>query len=135
MSLVLANGIKAPLLELERAFFNTLEICLFKNDHIPAGTDTIANYTEADFTGYNAKPLNDFAAAYLNASNQGEIDAVVKIWTQTGAAVANNIYGYFIRTTGGTLVLAERAVGAPFNMNAAGLVYVVYPIILLDTMP
>jgi hypothetical protein len=29
-----------------------LDLHLFKNDHTPAETDTVADYTEADFTGY-----------------------------------------------------------------------------------
>lgn len=125
--LVVCRPALVALLQLHKATFNTYTLRLFKNDKVPADTDTVADYTEANFTGYAAIATNAWGNAFLNAGNIAEIDETNRTFTQTGVIVTNLVYGYYVTDGAGNLIFAERNPAGPFNMNANGLVYVVLP--------
>jgi len=107
-------------------FWNTMvsanlltTISLFKNDHVPAFTDTIADYTPADFSGYVGPTALAWGSAFVNGSDQGEIDALPVTWTHTGGATANTIYGIYVLSSAGDLIYAERF-PAPLAITSIG---------------
>ncbi len=91
---------------------------LFKNDHVPAVTDTNANYTEANFSGYATFALGNWAAGFVNSDGKGEIDATPHTFAHNGGAVANTVYGVYVTNNAGDVVYAERF-DAPRVLSAA----------------
>jgi hypothetical protein len=94
-------------------------IRLFKNNRVPAFSDTIADYVEADFSGYTGGTALAWGAAFINGASQGEIDASQISWTHTGGATANLIYGIYVTDVTGALMYAERF-PAPSSMSSIG---------------
>lgn len=132
MAVAICEGGLVSLAQQWKTFLNSCTLRLFQNNHVPASTDTVANYTEATFTGYAAIATVSWGNAYLNGALLGEIDEVNRTFTQTANTVTNTIFGYYITDVGGNLIFAESNPLGGFNMNAAGLVYIVQARIVLD---
>jgi len=78
-----------------------LEIRLFQNDYQPTCTDEVADYEEADFTGYNpAEVLADACGGFIqfgiNEAGFPTLYLDQQTFKATGAAVGNTIYGVYI---------------------------------------
>lgn len=87
----------------------TVKLKLFKSNTTPTQATVLADFTEADFSGYNyATP--SFGAATTDGSNKGVIqDSAARVFTHNGGGTANTVYGYYIEdTTNGKLLWAER---------------------------
>jgi hypothetical protein len=110
---------------------SNLSLRLFQNDWTPSPDDDTADYVQATFNGYLALALTDFGASFLNANLKAEIDAPAKTYTQTGAAIVNTIYGYYVTNGQNLLVYAERNPAGGVVMDKAGLTYTVVPIVTL----
>jgi hypothetical protein len=126
MAAFLANGIKVTLFNLWRASLNALNLRLFQNNITPNGTETNVTFQEATFTGY-ASQVPTFPLFALNALNEAESNAGTYTFTQTGVAVTNNIFGYYLNDGANNLYFSERDPAAPFAMNATGRIYQVTP--------
>jgi hypothetical protein len=81
---------------------------LYNNDVTPSRTSVVADFVEANFTGYAALPLALTVGPYLNAAQQAEIQNASHNWTPSDDVTPNVIYGYFVEMTGGDLLCAER---------------------------
>jgi len=82
---------------------------LFQNDHDPAPTDLDANYVEADFSGYAAVDISaEWGAAFVNPFGQGQIDCLEQVFTHSGGAVGNTVYGVYVTSNTGKVMYAER---------------------------
>jgi len=92
---------------------------LFKNNHTPASTDTVSDYTEADFSGYPGSVGPTWGAPFINGDDKGEIDAAPVTYTHNGGATANTIYGVYFLDADGDLVYADRF-GAPIVLTNNG---------------
>lgn len=93
---------------------------LFQNNHTPAVGDVNGDYTEATFTGYSAIDIHStFGAAFINGSNQGEIDGSQQTFTRSAGATSNTIYGAYVTDNAGDVVFAEKF-PAPISMATAG---------------
>jgi hypothetical protein len=105
---------------------------LFCSNTTPAEGDTAGTYTEASGGGYAAKTLTKTSWSVATASGTTEGSYAEQTYTFTGALTTNpDIYGYFvISATGGILLWAERA-GATFTPAANGDTYKVTPKIQL----
>lgn len=135
MSISLANGKKAKLLEQVRAYLNTLEYHLFVNAHVPADADTVVVYSEPADTGYAKKSAVGFTASYLNGLNQGETDAPnITFGPFTLSAGGFTIQGYYVvDPADGALVYAEAAT-TPFTVSAVGQSYTIQPKVTDNTL-
>lgn len=102
-----------------KAFRNDLVIHLFQNDHIPAQSDSVGAYTEADYPGYASQLTDDWGDAVLNVLNEGESDHPPLVFTMTGPSPTNMIYGYYL-TFSGLFIAAERHPAAPLPFVVAG---------------
>jgi hypothetical protein len=99
---------------------NTLfRIHLFQNNHVPVFTDDLISYVEATFSGYGSSLLLGWGSPFINGSNQAEVDASTVVWTRSGGAVSNSIYGVYVTDGTGNLAYAERF-GAPVSMVNPG---------------
>jgi hypothetical protein len=87
---------------------------LFKNDYTPVVGSVLADFTQADFTGYSAKTLtrsqtgSTWGAASI-ASNIAQSEyATDQSFTYTGAT-SQSVYGwYIVGATSGKVILAHR---------------------------
>lgn len=95
------------------------QIHLYQNNYTPQNTDTILNYTEADFSGYPGYIPLAFGAAFINGANQGEIDSPTVNWTHNGGPDANTVYGVYVTDAMGLLTFAE-SFGVPVVMALVG---------------
>ena len=103
---------------------------LFQNNHVPLLSDTTADYTQADFSGYSGGQPIVWGVAFINGSKQGEIDGVLLIETHDAGGVANTIYGVYVVNGAGNLRYAERF-PAPISMSALGDQIKYVPIVTL----
>jgi hypothetical protein len=97
----------------------TWTLKLFQNDTVPAYTDTVADYVEADFSGYIAGTAITWGVPIINGSNQGELNGTQINFTHNGGSTANTIYGIFVVDGSGDLLYAERF-PAPIAMGSGG---------------
>ena len=129
---VVENGLTQFLLDwATKANTEEYEIGLFKNDWTPVVGDTISAVTPCDFGGYTGTIVLDS----WDTGGLSFVDprAVVLhpfvTWTADGTTT-NNVYGYYVQTTGGVLLWAERRVDSPVPAVVgvvAGQTYSVIP--------
>lgn len=111
------------------AFYDSLFIALYTNLVAVTPTTTLGALTEASFPGYSRASINGFGAAFLNASNQGEIDSLILNFVLGTTGGPYPIYGYFLMTaaSGGTLVAVGPNPSAPVYLTNNGDTYSVQP--------
>lgn len=94
-------------------------IHLYKNNHVPAFTDTILDFTEADFSGYGSSILLAWGAAVINSGVQALIATPPVSWTRSSGPTSNTVYGVYVTNVAGDLMYAERF-PAPISMTSNG---------------
>lgn len=94
-------------------------IHLYQNNYIPTIFSTVADFTEADFSGYGTSIVLTWGVPFINGSNQAEIDALAVTWTRSGGPTSNTVYGIYVTDNAGNLAYAERF-PAPINMVSIG---------------
>lgn len=106
---------------------------LFVNDITPAEGDTAATYTEAAGAGYAAKALIKTAWSVGSSGGVTTGTYAEQTFDFTGPLTTNpNIYGYYVLSaSGGILLWAERA-GTVFTPANNGDAYKVTPAITLE---
>lgn len=93
---------------------------LFQNNVIPSPGMVIGDLTEATFTGYSAATITAFLATYLDPLGGASIQAPTQQFqTASPFTVGNTIYGWYLLTAGGVLVLAGTF-AAPIAMAGNG---------------
>jgi len=82
-------------------FYDSCDVKLFSNNIGVSPNSLIADFTEADYTGYASQTLGATPVAMLNP--EGDIAAQFPhlTFTPTGTTVTNTIYGYWVEGTGG----------------------------------
>jgi hypothetical protein len=90
---------------------------LFKNNIIPTEVNVLADFIEADFTGY-AQQTPVFGSVVLD-ENGVPVAPLSAQFTQTGVVIVNVVYGMFLLDSTGALVGAA-AFDAPRAFNAIG---------------
>jgi len=104
-----------------RATTPFVQVKLYSNNFTPIEKSIIADFTEADFTGYAAQTGTAFLAAILNGD--GSVSSVMSStvqFLQTDVTISQLVYGYFVLDNAGNLVGGERF-NAPINFNAIGV--------------
>lgn len=93
---------------------------LFKVDFEFHPDNTVANFTEADFSGYAAITVNTWGAAATFADGRAHIAVTPDIsWGHDGGPTANTVYGYYV-TRGGILMWAEKFQAGGFLLDGLG---------------
>jgi hypothetical protein len=94
-----------------------LRVILYKNDRLPRTADTLADYVEADFSGYDGwKLLNVWtppAIEFARSFSQSNL----AIWTHNGGPVNNLIFGSALVDVDSNLIAAERNKDAPRTVS------------------
>lgn len=118
MTLLVVNQGEAIALEalVNKTLAQNLVLRLFKNNKTPSETDTEADYTEADFTGYAALTL---VGALWNSSPgaPSQVDYAQQVFASSAGAQNQPVYGYHLtQLTSGKLVWAERFTDGPYTI-------------------
>ena len=87
-------------------------IRLFANNHTPLPTDTEADYVEATFSGYPGYTPLVWGSAFINPSNQGQVNASQVLWQHNGGGISELVYGVYITDDDDVLQYAERFAAA-----------------------
>jgi len=133
MSLKIPDVSQLTLLDLLRSSLNgaSLKVRLFKNNYTPVAGSVIASFTEANFSGYAAGNLGTLAAATTVSGKASTTAGTSNTWTKSGAT-GNDVYGYYITDSGGTVLYwAERGGAAPYSLNTNGEGLSVTPVLTL----
>lgn len=123
----------ASLDDLMEGRYLNAKIKLYKNDITPDETSELADFTEANFSGYAEQTLvPDGTAAIVDGKAQQSFDDAV--FSHDGGATPNDIFGYFVvDSTETDLLWAERYASAPATLNGSGQTYTVEPVLTLDS--
>lgn len=125
MALVVCDGgelIALKALVNHTAQSTNLTLCLFKSNTTPGNTDTLATYTEADFTGYSSVTLT--GGSWVVTGNP--ITYAEQSFTSSAGSQSQAVYGYFLKA-GTALIYAERFSDGPYTIVNNGDVIKVTP--------
>jgi len=90
-----------------------VQIGLFQNDIIPTSETVMADFDEADYTGYVQQASNPLGTASDDAAGNGLIEMSAVNFQPTAATVGNTVYGWFMISSwggmsGGQVVASGR---------------------------
>lgn len=97
---------------------NGAVVRLFKNNLIPDQTTVLADYEEADFTGYAESSAVVWESAFTDILGQGHVLGDLKTFAQTAVTVTCTVYGWYL--VNGTTLLAGNRFDVAQPMNAIG---------------
>lgn len=81
------------------------KIHLIKANFSPSQQSQIADFTEADYTGYAAQAASSWLnAAYIGNGKYESLSSAVLAFAPTAATVLDTIYGYWLADNNGLLV-------------------------------
>lgn len=124
--IVIPNASAATLLQivLNKDAAEELDIKVYKNDVTPTYATALADFTEADFTGYAAVQLD--SANYTVTVGAGDGDPATGAYaavafTSTADQTSQDCYGYYVvRRTTGDLLFCERFSDGPYSITNNG---------------
>lgn len=121
MSLKLVDaGISNRLTQLQTNWNATpLKLHLYSNNQTPTTSSVIGDFTECTFAGYAAQNLTTWTAPSV-AAHVASMTAAALTFTRSTTGALQNIYGYYVTTSGGTLLWAEIFSDAPRVVTNAG---------------
>lgn len=104
--------------------FQSITVCLFKNDVIPVPGITLDDFEEADFPGYSIQMflvmlLGDVTITDHIASTNSEVE--LPYTGEAGSWSTQNIYGYFALDWEEQYFYSERF-SMPFEMRPGGII-------------
>lgn len=110
-----------------QSFLDTLTLRLYVNSVSVTVLTTLGALTEASFPGYSAVAVSSWGTAFLNGSNQGEIDEIIRGFTLSASGGPYSIYGYYLTAPGPVLYAVGPNAGGPVSLSQAGDTYQVLP--------
>jgi hypothetical protein len=114
---VVPNEGENDLLNLIKA--GTFSLRLFRNNHTPAAASVLADFTEANYSGYSAQTLS-YGTPATNGSGQGQMTATIINFDHNGGATSNTIYGYYLVNTGTSKVVKAEKLDSTVSMAFLG---------------
>lgn len=119
MPLVVQNSSQLFLLQNLRevgptaGLWRELVLKLYQNDFTPGLETALAEFTEADFSGYVAIVLSaGWLLPFVDADGIARMMQAQTQFNHDGGATANTIFGYFVEKDTGELLWAERFVNS-----------------------
>lgn len=95
-------------IELMRTALVMCEVNLFQNDYIPTPSTVLADLTVATFSGYAPEVVAALLPAYLDPAGGASAQIATIQFDHSGGGVSNVVYGFWVETAGGTLILVGR---------------------------
>lgn len=104
---------------------NPPKLMLFVNNITPTESTLLSGLTEATFPGY-ARQTIDFSPTGALAAHVYTLTPVAIVFTRSAGAGGDNVYGYGVVDSTGTILLwAQRDPAAPLDMSIVGATYTV----------
>lgn len=91
---------------LVRTNLASCKLKLFKNDILLTPATVKADLTEADFGGYAEKTITALLPAYIDPAGGASAQIATQQFDCDGTAPDNVVYGFWVETAAGVLVLA-----------------------------
>jgi len=129
--IVCEGGLKFALDSLTAALVaGTAKLRLYQNNYTPTEADDISDYTEATFSGYAAATIGTWNAATYGGGEAEAEATTAHTFTNSTGAVGNDIYGYYVTDSAGTVLYwAQRATSPPLSLQLAGEAVTITPAI------
>lgn len=127
MAMVTMPAFRRAMLSFALTDLNAFVLRLYVNNRTPSVGDTSADYTEPAGTWYAPITMSSWGTPYINPSDQGQVDEIIRIWTAAATVVSESIYGYFVTDGSGNLLWAELNPAGPQAMDTIGQTYSVLP--------
>lgn len=112
----------------EDGLLDGAKVILFQNDFFPDEFTTLAQLTEATFTGYARSAAVVWGTPYVTAGTLAAVTPPSVQFNSTGTTVTNIIYGWAVihDDTVDTLQYAQR-LDEPVSMDGVGNAIIVQP--------
>lgn len=107
-----------------------LSLRLYKNDITPASTMTLADYTEASFTGYLAVTLT--SSDWTITQDELAQATGPEVTFAASATTAETVYGYYISGVNSSTLYWSERFSAPFQLVNIGDAVVPTPVLRLQ---
>lgn len=127
MAMVTMPAFRRAMLSFALSDLNTYVLRLYTNNHTPSVGDNAGDYTEPSGSWYAPITMASWGTPYVNPSDQGQVDEIIRIWTVSGTPSMESIYGYFVTDGSGNLLWAELNPAGPQAMDTLGQTYSVLP--------
>lgn len=111
-------------------YFGAMKVHLYQNNANPNTNQELADFHEADFTGYTSKTITAFGAPFVNDSGLAEIVGSNCQFQPSASGTPQAIYGYYVTDHLDALIYAE-AFGAAKTVVDANDAIVIVPRITL----
>jgi hypothetical protein len=134
MAIVTTSAFRRAILTWSLPMVATYYMRLFVNDYVPLVSSKAADFQEPSGSWYAPILVSEWGQPFQNASQQAEIDEVLRTWTAADPVVAEQVYGYWVTTPLGQVVWAERAPLGPYPMAAAGQSVVILPRLMVGEL-
>jgi len=95
-------------MELIRTNLALCKVNLYQNDYYPVAGTLLADMEVADFDGYVEKTVTALLPAYLDPAGGASAQIATIQWDHDGGPTGNIVYGFWVETAGGDLILAGR---------------------------
>lgn len=106
---------------------NTLRLHLYVNNVVWGVTNVVGAYTEASFPGYASVLVNSWGSPFLNASNQGEVDEVIRNFVPASSGTFA-IQGYYLTLPSGLIYgSASNGISGGVILTGPSTTYSVLP--------
>lgn len=102
------NGGALAVVGLIRIALEDCEVNLFQNDYQPSAGTVVGDLTVATYSGYAEKVVAALLAAYIDPAGGASAQIATLQFDHSGGGVANMIYGFWVQTTGGALIMVGR---------------------------
>jgi hypothetical protein len=106
---------------------------LYQNNYTPVQGSVLADFTEATFSGYAQLAVTDFGAAATVSNKAKIICAAAKVFSHSGGATSNTIYGYHVVYLGAPTILYAERFASPIVMAVSGDVISITPALTLNS--
>jgi hypothetical protein len=136
MGIVFCDGGKQKLLNYligqSGSSLSPVKYHLYTNNVLPNHADTLATYTEAAFTGYQAGLVTTWNPSTIDGTFHASTNAGTVSYFNNGTGGVQ-VYGYYVTDSGSTfLIFAEQFSGAPLTIGAGQQLQVI-PAVTLTT--
>lgn len=106
---------------------NGAKVHLYKNDYTPGPGSRLTDLIEADFTGYAASAALVWGSTFTDELHNAVAAAASVQFNDTGEAVTNTVYGYYVTDGAGAVLLYAERFDSPVPMTGPAQAIVVLP--------
>lgn len=101
---------------------------LFQNNVAITPAIVLANLTECTFTGYTAGSAITWLAPFYTVNGTPVVTGTLQTFgVGSTPTIFNTVYGWYLTDTGGTTLLAVRALDTPIILTEAGQGFQIIP--------